>query len=115
MNVESVSAVLFYSPEPARLAQFYVTNLAIPFQLDRHGAIQEHLEADLGDVHLAVLKGPGHGAGGGGVSPTFRVRGLEAFVKKLDENGAPPLRPILDLGEGSASHPSATPTGTRSI
>ena len=100
MNVESVSAILFYSPEPARLARFYVANLAIAFQLDRHGAIREHHEADLGDVHLAVLKGRGPGADGGGVSPTFRVRGLDAFVRKLDEAGAHPLRPVLDLGEG---------------
>jgi predicted enzyme related to lactoylglutathione lyase len=100
MNVESVSAVLFYSPEPARLARFYAGNLGIPFELDRHGAIHEHHEADLGEVHLAVLKGRGPGPDGGGISPTFRVRGLDAFVKRLGEAGAPPLRPVLDLGEG---------------
>jgi hypothetical protein len=32
MNVESVSAVLFYSPDPARLAHFYRANLGIPFE-----------------------------------------------------------------------------------
>lgn len=57
MKIESVSALLFYSAEPARLAEFYRMYLGIPFELDRHGAMREHLEADLGDVHLAVLKG----------------------------------------------------------
>jgi predicted enzyme related to lactoylglutathione lyase len=99
MNIESVSAVLFYSPEPAKLAQFYSATLGIPFKLDHHGAIPDHHEADLGDVHLAVLKG-GRGTKGGGVSPTFRVRGLDAFVKELDKAGVAPLRSVLDLGEG---------------
>ena len=62
--------------------------------------IREHHEADLGDVHLAALKGRGPGADGGGISPTFRVRGLNAFAKKLDEAGSPLLRPVLDLGDG---------------
>jgi predicted enzyme related to lactoylglutathione lyase len=100
MNVESVSAVLFYSPDPARLAQFYRAHLGIPFELDRHGAIREHQEADLGDIHLAVLKGRGPGADGGGISTTFRVHGLDAFAKRLGEAGTPLLQPILDLGEG---------------
>jgi predicted enzyme related to lactoylglutathione lyase len=100
MPVESVSAILFYSSEPERLARFYSTHLGIPFELDRHGAIREHLEADIGDVHLAVLKGRGPDSQGGGVSPTFRVGGLDAFVKALRDAAAVPLRPVLDLGQG---------------
>jgi predicted enzyme related to lactoylglutathione lyase len=99
MNVESVSAVLFFSPEPARLAAFYRTHLGIPFEPDHHGAIRDHLEADLGDVHLAVLEGPGRSVGAVGISPTFRVRGLDAFVKSLRDAGAPALEPVLDLGD----------------
>jgi|HubBroStandDraft_5_1064220.scaffolds.fasta_scaffold201172_2 predicted enzyme related to lactoylglutathione lyase len=100
MNVESVSAILFYSSQPSRLAAFYRTNLGIPFELDRHGAIREHLEADLGDVHLAVLKGRGPGAEGGGISTTFRVRELDGFVSALGAAGVLPLGGVLDLGEG---------------
>jgi hypothetical protein len=66
MPVESVSAVLFYSSQPSRLADFYRNHLGIPFELDRHGSIREHLEADVGNVHLAVLKGGGGGLGGRG-------------------------------------------------
>jgi predicted enzyme related to lactoylglutathione lyase len=100
MPVESVSAILFYSSEPARLARFYSTHLGIPFELDRHGAIREHMEADIGDVHLAVLKGRGPDSHGGGVSPTFRVEGLDAFVKALRDAGTEPLRPVLELDQG---------------
>jgi predicted enzyme related to lactoylglutathione lyase len=100
MKTESVSAVLFYSSEPARLAKFYSTHLGIPLELDRHGAIREHFEADLGDVHLAVLKRGDSDARGGAVSPTFRVQGLDAFVKMLRDEGIEPLRSVLDLGEG---------------
>jgi len=100
MRIQSVSAVLFYSSEPARLATFYATHLGIPFEVDRHGTIAEHLEADLGNVHLAVLQGRGPDARGGGVSPTFRVHGLDAFVKALRDGGTEPLRPTWELGDG---------------
>jgi predicted enzyme related to lactoylglutathione lyase len=100
MKVESVSAVLFFSPEPARLAEFYETTLGIPFEMDHHGAIRDHLEADLGEVHLAVLKGHGPNPEGGGISPTFRVTGLDAFVATLGAAGVVPLQRVLDLGEG---------------
>src|ERR1700760_654946 len=100
MNVESVSAVLFFSPDPERLAGFYKATLGIPFEMDHHGAIRDHLEADLGDVHLAVLKGRGPNPEGGGISPTFRVTGLDAFVEALRAAGVEPQGRVLDLGEG---------------
>jgi predicted enzyme related to lactoylglutathione lyase len=100
MKIESVSAVLFYSAQPARLAEFYRTHFGIPFELDRHGAIREHLEADLGDVHLAVLKGHAPDGNGGGVAITFRVRTLDAFLEKLERSEIAPIGSVLDLGEG---------------
>jgi predicted enzyme related to lactoylglutathione lyase len=103
MKIESVSAVLFYSPEPAQLASFYRAHLGIPFEPDRHGAAREHLECDIGHVHLAVLKGHRPQAPrteATGVAPTFGVGDLDAFVQALGRAGVAPSGSILDLGEG---------------
>jgi catechol 2,3-dioxygenase-like lactoylglutathione lyase family enzyme len=100
MQVDSVSAVVFFSPNPTRLASFYKTHLGIPLDLGRHGPMQDHVEGWLGDVHVAVLKGRGPGEQGGGVAPTFRVRNLDAFVAALDGSGIEPVRKVVDLGEG---------------
>ncbi len=101
MKIESVSAVLFFSQDPAKLAAFYSTNLGIPFELDRHGKIRDHFEADVGDVHLAVLKSQGAEATGEGrVLPTFRVRELDAFIEELGKVGTKPMRAVLQLDDG---------------
>ena len=100
MNIEALSAVIFYSSQPTRLAEFYKLHLGIPFALDTPGSIVEHLEADVGDVHFAVLKGRGPDAYGGGISPTFRVRALDRFVDSLRSAGIEPVRKTIDLGEG---------------
>lgn len=100
MNIESLSAVVFTSPDPSRLADFYKSHLGIPFEHESHGPMKNHLEATVGDLHFAVLKGRGPGEGGGGVTPTFRVRGLDGFVSALEVAGVNRLRKILDLGEG---------------
>jgi predicted enzyme related to lactoylglutathione lyase len=62
--------------------------------------MRDHIEGWLGDVHVAVLKGRGPGEQGGGVAPTFRVRGLDRFVAALTTAGTPPVRKVADLGEG---------------
>ena len=103
MKIDCVSAVLFYSPEPTRLATFYRIHLGIPFEPDRHGAAQEHLECDIGPVHLAVLKGHAPNAPrtqATGVAPTFGVGDLDAFVQALERAGIAPSGSILHLGEG---------------
>jgi predicted enzyme related to lactoylglutathione lyase len=100
MNVDSLSAVVFFSPDPNRLAGFYRTNLGIPLEHESHGPMKDHIEGWLGSVHVAVLKGRGPGEQGGGVAPTFRVRGLDAFVAALTTAGTPPVRKVADLGEG---------------
>jgi predicted enzyme related to lactoylglutathione lyase len=100
MNVDSLSAVVFFSSDPARLASFYKTHLGIPFEYESHGPMRDHLEGWLGGVHFAVLKGRGPTPDSGGVAPTFRVRGLDAFVRTLEDSGISMLRKIIDLGEG---------------
>ena len=100
MNVESLSAVVFFSPNPVRLADFYRTHLGIPLEHESHGPMKDHIEGWLGGVHVAVLKGRGPGEQGGGVAPTFRVRGLDGFVAALEGAGVAPMRKVADLGEG---------------
>jgi predicted enzyme related to lactoylglutathione lyase len=100
MNVESLSAVVFFSSDPGRLAGFYKTHLGIPFQPESHGPMRDHLEAWVGGVHFAVLKGRGPAPEAGGVAPTFRVKGLDAFVAALEGAGVALMRKVLDLGEG---------------
>jgi catechol 2,3-dioxygenase-like lactoylglutathione lyase family enzyme len=105
MNALSVSAVVFTSPDPCRLADFYRTHLGIPIESSSHGPLKDHQEGWLGDparggVHIAVLKGPGPGPKGGGPAPTFRVRGLDACVAELEAAGTRPAHKIAELGEG---------------
>jgi predicted enzyme related to lactoylglutathione lyase len=100
MPVESVSAIVFFSPDPPRLADFYRAHLGIQLESQAHGPMGDHLEGWLGDVHVAVLKGRGPDAQGGGLSATFRVKDLDAFVRTLEAAGVSPTRKILDLGDG---------------
>lgn len=100
MQVDAVSAVVFFSPGPERLAAFYRDHLGIALTPESHGPMRDHIEGWLGDVHVAVLKGKGPGADAGGCAPTFRVRGLDAFVDALGRAGCAPTRKTIDLGEG---------------
>jgi hypothetical protein len=101
MPIESLSALVYSSKEPTRLAQFYRQHLGIPFAPQGHGPMREHLEAMVAGTHFAVLPHDGPGKERGtGLAPTFRVKGLEAFAEELRKQGVPPLHPLLDLGEG---------------
>jgi len=101
MQVQSVSAIVFFSPDPERLASFYRTHLGIPFEPQAHGPMRDHMECDLGDLHMAVLKGrPTGGPEAGGMAATFRVKGIDACVKDLAAAGVMSTRKIMDLGEG---------------
>jgi predicted enzyme related to lactoylglutathione lyase len=100
MTVEFLSALVFFSPAPEPLAAFYRTHLGIPFEHHGHGPIRDHLEADLGGVHMAVLKGRAPARDGGGVAPTFRVEDLDAAVGRLRASDVHPTRKILELGDG---------------
>jgi catechol 2,3-dioxygenase-like lactoylglutathione lyase family enzyme len=95
-----LSAVVYHSPNPERLADFYRRHLGIPFEHGHHGPMRDHLEAWFEGTHFAVLKGPVREAEGGGVSPTFRVKGIERFIEALAEDGVRPKHKVADLGEG---------------
>jgi predicted enzyme related to lactoylglutathione lyase len=105
MQVMSVSAVTITSPDPARLAEFYRSQLGVPLNRASHGPIQEHFEGWLGEpaqggVHFAVLKGRGPADNAGGAAPTFRVRDITACVEELTRAGVARMHQIADLGEG---------------
>ena len=100
MQVDALSAVVFVSPNPSALADFYRQHLGIPFRMESHGPMLHHLEAFLGDVHFAVLKGPARSPETGGPAPTFRVSDLDAFVESLRSAGIALRRKVMDLGDG---------------
>jgi predicted enzyme related to lactoylglutathione lyase len=100
MNVQAVSAVVFLSKQPERLAGFYRKHLGIAFEPERHGGLEEHFEATMGGMHLAVVPGNGReAAGGSGVSPTFRVQGLQGWIDELSGAGVRAVGGVLELGE----------------
>jgi predicted enzyme related to lactoylglutathione lyase len=111
MIVDSLSAVVFFSQDPARLAAFYEQYLGIVLRPESHGPMRDHLEGELGDLHMAVLKGRSPDGKGGGVSLTFRVGDLEPFVQRLESEGVSPTRKIIELGEGKRLATYSDPDG----
>jgi hypothetical protein len=100
MRVQSLSAVIFNSPNPGRLAAFYNEHLGLDFGLRAHGPITVHHEARLGDMRFAIVPGGPGQANASGVSPTFLVNGLDAFRDALDRAGVKEREPVRSLGEG---------------
>lgn len=98
MQIESLSAIVFTSPDPDRLADFYRTRLGIPFVHESHGPMKDHIETWIGDVHVAIRKGSAHA--GGGVSPTFRVKRIDEIVSSLARAGVAAMHKVADIGEG---------------
>ena len=98
-RIESLSAVLIRSPDPARLAAFYRDGLGLPLVAEEHGA-GAHFGCELGDVHFAIHPGdPGTGAGP--VRFALWVFDLATYVAGLQRTGIECLYPIERLGEGS--------------
>lgn len=97
MKVEKLSALALHSKNPAQLAAFYQECLGITFELANHGPMRSHFEADLGGLHIAILKAAKHAAP---VVPTFHVADLEAHLQFLSARAVAPLHPIIDLGQG---------------
>jgi hypothetical protein len=98
MNVEKLSAVVFTSPDPERLAAFYNEHLGLGFEVHTHGDGPAHHEAMIGDMRFAVVQGPPAAAGPTGVSPTFLVQSLDRFVEGFLANGVPCLGQVRSLG-----------------
>ncbi len=107
-NVKRVSAVIFTSPEPERLAAFYRQQLGIGFEDESHGPIQHHQEAWLAGTHLAIVKAPVKGP-----ATTFEVDQLDPWVKRLSDAGCPPLHQVADLGDGKRMCRFVDPDGNR--
>jgi glyoxylase I family protein len=97
MKVESLSALVFRSEDPERLAEFYREHLGIPFAPHSHGQMPAHQEASFDGIHFAVLKRTKEEHE---LAPTFRVRGLDACIERLASTGVPLLRPPIQLDHG---------------
>jgi predicted enzyme related to lactoylglutathione lyase len=96
MKIESLSALVFRSDDPERLAGFYREHLGIPFASHGHGKMPEHQEGWFKGIHFAVLKRTQEEPQ---LAPTFRVRRLESYIERLASMGVPLLRPPLPLDE----------------
>jgi glyoxylase I family protein len=96
MKIESLSALVFRSDDPERLARFYREHLGIPFALQGHGTMPGHQEAWFEGIHFAVLKRTQLEAQ---LAPTFRVSNLDACIEQLARKGVQPLRAPLQLDE----------------
>jgi predicted enzyme related to lactoylglutathione lyase len=100
MQAHSLSAVVFTSSNPDRLAAFYNQHLGLGFARRAHGPGPEHHEASLGGMRFAIVPGAGPAGGAHGVSPTFLVNGLDGFVQTLQAAGVDQQEPTRSLGEG---------------
>jgi predicted enzyme related to lactoylglutathione lyase len=101
MRVHSLSAVVFVSAQPERLAAFYNRHLGLGFERRAHGPIASHHEARIGDMRFAIVPGSSATPGpASGVCPTFLVNGVDGFVADLAAAGIAEREPIRPLGEG---------------
>jgi predicted enzyme related to lactoylglutathione lyase len=96
MQIEQLSALIFRSEDPGRLARFYREHLGIPFAPHGHGKMPAHQEAWFEGIHFAVLKPTKDEHV---LAPTFRVRGLQSYIERLGSRGVSLLRPTLQLDE----------------
>ena len=96
MKAESLSALVFRSPDPARLAAFYREHLGIPFEEHAHGPIRGHQEAWFEGVHLAVLPSA---TAEHALAPTFRVRDLDAWIAHLATSDLVPTHAPIVLDD----------------
>lgn len=98
--VASVSALVFFSPDPARLASFTAAHLGLVFRKHGHGDADAHHEARLGETRFAILPEASPDSGRLGAYPTFLVRQLDAFMARLAAASTPVEGTVLALGGG---------------
>lgn len=86
-SIEFISAVLVLSPNPAKLAAFYVDVLGIPLKQEMHGETKAHYGCELGDVHFAIHPSSNFGESGelkpGTIRLAFVVFDIQRFCEKL--------------------------------
>lgn len=102
--------IIMISQRPTQLATFYRDTLGIPFELNQHGNIVEHLECEFNGIHFAILK-KGRIAAESNIIPSFAVPHLQTFLDELGQRGIRPLHPIIDLGEGKRVSTISDPDG----
>jgi hypothetical protein len=100
--VERLSALITYSPQPERMANFYRTALRIPVEPAQHGHLGNHFEAFYKgtqyafwptDSTLPQLEHPT-------IVPSFRVNSVRDVLVALKALHIDPLHEPLDIGEG---------------
>jgi hypothetical protein len=96
MKIKSLSGIILYSPDPVRLARFYIEKIGMPFELQIHGNIREHYECIFNNIHFAILK-KGKETTERNFIPSFRVENINAY---LDYHHLKTIHPVVDLGEG---------------
>jgi predicted enzyme related to lactoylglutathione lyase len=107
MKPESLTGLIMYSPNPARLASFYEEVAGIPFELAQHGPVRVHREALWRGVHFAIWEGAERRN-----VPTFRVADVASFAASLAARGVPPIGDIIDIGEGKRLASFRDPDGS---
>ena len=110
MAARHLAGVILFSSNPERLAEFYREVLGLPFEAQRHGRIQEHLECEFGNIHFAILT-KRQVSYGDAIVLSFAVSDIQAFLEGLRQRGIEPLHPILDIGEGKRLSSISDPDG----
>ena len=105
-----ITALVFASKDPERLATFYREVLDIPFAVAQHGNIRPHIECEVDNFHFAIIHKPLASASGS-ITPSFVVADLPQFLDQLLGRGIEPLHPIIELGEGKSISTITDPDG----
>jgi len=94
--IEFLSAILIYSRNPERLAEFYRDVLGVPLEEEKHGTGPVHYGCELGDVHFAIHPSED------GLEETareqrfrlaFTVFSTAALLERLESRGISPIYP----------------------
>ena len=105
-----LAGLIFNSPDPEQLSDFYRDLFGLPFEKRQHGKIREHIECEAGGIHFAILKKTGPPSGKN-IVPSFAVTDLAMFLDGLQKMGIKPLDPVIDIGEGKRITSIADPDG----
>jgi len=100
-QIESVSAVLIVSENPARLAEFYRDVVGVPLKDEAHGGSLPHYGCTLGELHFAihpVETFPDRRHGVGAVKIALSVFDINTVVETLKSKGIKTLYPVHDTG-----------------
>lgn len=99
MNTSKLAGLVYYSPNPVALADFYREALGVTLSASAHGHVGNHIEGLLGDVHVAIWdQKQGHGVSP--LVPSFRCGALEQVSDNAVRMGAKPLHRPIEIGEG---------------